>query len=127
MQVMSPHAEGARPYSLGMGQVLGLVAGLAAIHLAGAAGTPAFSTEHPLVTPRVAAAVVAIGLAAALQISCKATSAVGGATALVVALGTETADWAGAARMAVGIAVITALGDVARHVLMARRPSAPAD
>ncbi len=119
-QALSPEQPSARPYAIGVGQLLGVAAGMAGVFLAGAGHAPAFMGEH-VAWVRVAAAVIAMPLAAAAQMLARATTPVGGATALVVALGAETASWAGAGRMVVGIALVTVLGEgVRRAVLRAR-------
>ena len=105
-------------YSIGVGQLAGLVGGFVGVTVALAASAPSFMGHHPLVYARVLAVLAAVVVAGALQMLLKAVSPAGGATALVVALGTETADWHGAGRMLVGIALATSLGEVARRLVL---------
>lgn len=56
-----------------------------------------------------------------LQRILRATSAAGGATALIVALGAETATADGAARLAAGILLVTLLGEAARWLVLRTR------
>ena len=65
--------------------------------------------------------VIAALLTALGQLSLKAGSPAGGATAVIMATGAETADLAGTARLVVGIALVTGLGEIARQLLLRRR------
>ncbi|MGI4977948.1 MAG: HPP family protein [Janthinobacterium lividum] len=119
-QALGPEQPSAQPYTIGVGQLLGVAAGMAGVFLAGAGHAPAFMGEH-VAWVRVAAVGIAMPLAAAAQMLAQARTPVGGATALVVALGAETASWGGAGRLVVGIALVTAIGEgVRRAVLRAR-------
>lgn len=116
-QALSPEQPSAQPYSVGVGQLLGGAAGMAGVFAAGAGGTPAFMGDH-LVWARVLAVGIAVLLAAAAQILAGARTPAGGATALVVALGAESASWGGAGRLVVGIALVTVLGEAVRRAVL---------
>jgi uncharacterized membrane protein YeaQ/YmgE (transglycosylase-associated protein family) len=116
-QLLSPKEKGARPYSIAVGQVLGLVGGFGGVWIVQAYGVPEFIHGHALVSARVAAVVVAALITAGLHSACRASSPAGGATALVVAMGIESANGSGAWRMVVGILLVTALGELARMAM----------
>lgn len=116
-QALSPEQESALPYSIGIGQLVGAAAGMIGVFVAGAGNVPAFMGDH-LVWARVLAAGIAVLLGAVVQILLNAKTPAGGATALVVALGAETASWAGAGRLVVGITLVTVLGEAVRQVML---------
>ena len=120
-QVFNPDQPSAKPYSIGIGQLLGGVAGFAGVFIAAAAATPQFMGGHELVAARAIAVAIAVLLAAALQLLAKATSPAGGATAVVIAIGAETASLAGAFHLAIGILLGTALGEAARRAVLRTR------
>ncbi len=117
-QVFDPDQPAARPYSIAVGESLGAAAGYAGVFVAGAAIAPAFMSGHELVFARVAAVAIAILLTAVAQLVFKATTPAGGATALVVAVGAESADWEGAFHLAVGILLVTVLGELSRRTII---------
>ena len=117
-QIYDASAPSASPWSIGVGQLAGLAGGFLGVAVAFAAPTPSFMGDHALVYARVLAVLIAVPVAAALQMLLRAVSPAGGATALVIALGAEAADWAGGLRMLVGIAVVTGLGEIARRLVL---------
>ena len=121
LQTMTPEEPAARAWNTGMGQFIGAAAGFAAVFLLSAAWTPHFMGDNPLTMPRVAAAIAAVIVTCLLQRVLRATSAAGGATALIVALGAETATVDGAARLAAGILLVTLLGEAARWLVLKTR------
>ena len=118
VQTLTPTQQSAQPWSTAVGQIAGAIGGFAAVYLVAAAHAPTFMDHHPLLPNRVVATLIAIVLTGALQLTFKAVSAAGAATALVVVVGAETADWAGAGRLLVAILVATALGEVARRGIL---------
>ncbi|WP_428488318.1 HPP family protein [Rhodopila sp.] len=121
LQTLTPEEPSARPWNTGVGQLVGAAAGFIGVFVAAAASTPHFMADDRLTFARVAAAVIAVLLSAAGQRVLKATSAAGGATALVVALGAETATEAGAIRLFFGILLVTAIGEAARQLILRSR------
>jgi hypothetical protein len=121
LQTMTPEQPSARAWNTGMGQLIGAAAGFAAVFLAAAEWTPHFMGKNPLTIARVAAACMAVLLTYVVQRILRATSAAGGATALVVALGAETATEDGAIRLVAGILLVTALGEAARWLILKTR------
>ena len=120
-QILNPESSSAKPWSNTAGQICGLIAGVVGVHLAGAASIAPFMGTHPLLYARVVAVLIAALLAASLQLALKATSPAGGATAIVVAIGAETANAAGFERMLIGIILVSALGEAARLAVLRTR------
>jgi hypothetical protein len=118
IQAFSPTQPSATPYSIGVGQVLGVVGAFVGVYISMSAWAPEFTAGHALVYGRVLAVLIAVLLTAGLQLALKATSPAGGATALVVALGIETPNWAGAGRILVGILLVTVIGEVGRQLIL---------
>lgn len=118
---LTPDQPAAKTWNTAIGQVAGVIGGLVGVYLAAAQSVPSFLTGHHLVDARVLAVAIATLLTAALQLLFKALSPAGGATALVVALGLETPNLAGAGRLLVGILLVTVLGEGARTVLLRLR------
>ncbi len=120
-QVTSPEHPSASPYSIGLGQLIGIAAAFAGIYILGAEHAPALMTGHPVVWTRVGAAALAILIALALQIGSKAMSPAGGATALVLAVGAEVPTAGGALRMVIGILLVILFGEAARRLALRLR------
>ena len=97
---------------------LGGASGFTAVFLARAAASPMFFGTRPLVAARVAAVTIAVLISALLQLASRATTPAGAATAIVVAIGLETASWTGVRDLVVGIALVTALGEAARQLIL---------
>lgn len=120
-QTLSPDQPSAKPYSVAVGQLLGAAAGFVGMFVADATTVPTFMGDHRLALARAGAVALALLLAAALQLACKATTPAGGATAVVVAIGAETANWSGALHLTIGILLVTALGEAARRTILKMR------
>ena len=118
LQTMTPTAPSARLWNSAVGQFVGEAAGFFAVFAVSAATAPDFLAHHSLLWSRAAAIVIATCVTGIGQLLLKAISAAGVATAVVVATGVETANWAGAGRLAVGIAVVTVLGEASRLLLL---------
>ncbi|TLU71082.1 hypothetical protein FE263_18060 [Lichenicoccus roseus] len=74
------------------------MAGLIGVFVATAFHTPSFMGSHPLVYARVLAVAIAVPLTVLFELALRASSPAGGATAIVLALGLETANWQGSTR-----------------------------
>ena len=116
-QIFTPTQPGSKPYSIALGQVVGGTSGFIGVYAAHATNVAKFMGAHDLSYQRVLAVVIAVAITATVQIAIEAKSPAGGTTAVVVAIGVESADWAGVTRLAVGIALVTILGEIARRVL----------
>ena len=119
-QILDPHSASAKPWSNAVGQLCGLVAGFAGVYAAHSASLAPFMGAHPLVYGRVLAILIAAAVGATLQIALKATSPAGGATAVILAIGAETANLPGLERMLAGIALVSLLGEAARLAVLGR-------
>ncbi len=120
-QLLSPDEPSAKPYSTGVGQLIGGAAGLFGLFVTGAGAMPQFMGDHALALHRVLAVLIAVLVAGIAQTAARAKSPAGGATALIVALGVETANWAGVGRLVIGIALVTVLGEAARQMIVKLR------
>ena len=118
-QVFTAEQPGAKPYGIVVGQAIGVFSGFCGVLLAGAGHAPKFIGDHDLTWHRVVAIAVAVAITATLQEQFKARSPAGGTTAVVVAVGAETANLAGAIRLGVGILLVALLGEAARRVMLA--------
>ena len=128
IQVMTPDAPGARVWPMAAGQLCGVAAGFIGVAATSGATLPPFIHDHTLVWTRVLAAAIAIAVAGTLQLGLKATSAAGATLALLIALGSEPATWAGALRLTAGVALIVVLGETSRRLVLRARdaPTRPA-
>jgi hypothetical protein len=120
-QLLHPEEKSATPYAIVVGQIAGAAAGFAGVFIAGAIVAPPFTGGHPLDWVRVLAIVIAALLAAATQLVTGALTPAGGATALVVALGAESADWRGIMHLAAGLVLVSVLGEAARRAILRQR------
>ena len=125
VQVFMATERAAKPWSTGMGQLIGVAGGLVEVYVAGVAQSPSFMDHQPLIYGRVLAVVIAIFLTAFGQRLATATSAAGGATAMLLTLGAEQANLPGVGRLVLGIISVTALGEVARRAMLAISPPQP--
>lgn len=124
IQTMMPDQVAARPWSMVVGQFIGLAAGYAGVYAAGAQGVPPLTGGHALVWARVEAVGIAVALTAIAQALLRAKNPAGGATTLLMALGTEPPTRNGALLMGVGIILVSLLGEACRFgILAARRPA----
>lgn len=121
LQVHLPDLPSARAWNTAVGQLCGAACGFAALYALGAAQDPSFSGVHPLMVGRVAATMVAVAGTLLLQALLGAINPAGGATALIVTLGSEAASRAGAARLTAAVLLLTALGEGARRLSLGLR------
>ena len=131
-QLFTPTQSGAKPYTIVVGQVVGAVAGFAGVWAVHAMNVGKLMGEHDITYDRVAAVAIAVAITSVAQMALEARSPPGGTTAVVVAVGVETANLPGAIRLAVGIVLVAVLGEIGRRVLLhvlpqdALQPSPPA-
>lgn len=118
LQVFSPDQPAARPYSIAVGQIIGGIAGFIGVLVMSAGTAPLFSGAHHLTDGRFWAVLIAVAIASTGQTIAKAPNPAGGATAVVVAMGAETATWAAAGRLLIGILLVTTLGEIARQAML---------
>ena len=99
------------------------MSGFAGVYLAHAANAGKLMGDHDLSWERAAAVAIAVAITAVVQIALKARSPAGGTTAVVVAVGAEMANAAGAVRLVGGIILVAILGEIARQILIRVEPS----
>lgn len=121
-QLFTPTQTGAKPYTIVVGQLIGAAAGFAAVYLAHAMQVGKMMGDHDITYERAAAVAIAVLLTSVFQMAAEARSPAGGTTAVVIAIGAETATAAGALRLAVGIVLVAILGEIARRVLIRLQP-----
>ncbi len=114
VQTLTPGERSARLWPTLAGQIAGVACGVAGVYLAHAVRLPSFVDHHALLPRRVVAVLTAVVLTGASQLMLRAVSPAGAATTLIVAMGIETADLAGAARLIGAIVVAGLLGEAAR-------------
>ena len=119
IQAFEHKQRSASTYRILVGQLTGVAGAFVGIYLAFAWATPSFMDHHALVYARVLAVCIAVFATAILQLVFKTTSPPGAATALIVALGAETPDWAGTLRLIAGIILVTTLGEIGRRLILA--------
>lgn len=118
VQVISPTEPSAHPWNTAIGQMVGVAAGLIGVYVAAATTVPSFMGDHALVWARVVAVAIAVAFTVLGGTALKATSPAGGATAIVIAIGAETANIAGCLRMVAAIIIVTTVGEVARRTVI---------
>jgi hypothetical protein len=117
LQVHLPDLPSARAWNTTVGQLCGAACGFAAL----AALDASFSGLHSLTVGRVAATMAAVAGTLLSQALLGAINPAGGATALIVALGSEAATWVGVARLTAAVLLVTALGEGARRLSLRLR------
>lgn len=121
LQVHLPDLPSARPWNTAVGRLCGAACGFAAVYAVGAATDPSFTGAHPLMIARVGATMLAVAATLLLQALLRAINPAGGATALIVTLGSESASAMGFGRLATAIILLTGLGECARQLAMRLR------
>ncbi len=125
VQTIEAEQPTAGGYSMFVGQLLGVAAGVIAVYVTAGYLAPHFATGQPLVWSRVAATALAILLVTAFQLAASAKSPAGGTIAVLLAIGDEPLTWHAIGLLVVGIVLVTALGEAARRaVLRATNPAA---
>jgi hypothetical protein len=125
IQTGTPLHASARVRNVALGHVIGLVAGLLAVYLTGAAHQPPVMdmVNDALSLERVAACVIAVVLSLAAQHRLSLMHPPAEATTLIVALGGVEPTANGALTVIAAIALVAVLGEAARR-LSARMPTA---
>ncbi|MFL6719136.1 MAG: HPP family protein [Burkholderiaceae bacterium] len=114
IQTTTPDAPAAQPWNVVVGHLLGLASGFAAVHVSGAVNMPSVAAAHALSLPRMLAAVFAVLLSMLLQASFKASHPPAEATTLLIALGALEANGRNALIIALGVALVTLIGQSAK-------------
>lgn len=118
VQVTTPQTSAARAWNTAGGQFAGMIGGFAGVFVTGVTTLPAFFGDHRLIALRVLALVIATFLTIVTQQICRCVSPAGGATAIIVAFGEESASWLGVQHLLAGILLVTLLGEAARWLVL---------
>lgn len=121
LPTMSPQVPTARAWNTCVGQLVALVGGFAGVFAVGAETVPAYDASHSLAWARIAAVAIAVGITVLLQVITASENPAGGATALLVALGTLSASWQSAFILVIGILLVSILAEGARFVILRLR------
>jgi hypothetical protein len=116
---MLPAHPTARGWNTLVGHLGGLLVGFAAVVLVGAVNEPVVLVTGILTWPRVAAAVIAVGLTVALGILTRSSHPPAAATTLLVALG-SVATLERSLALLVGVAIVAVLGEGLRRLRLDR-------
>lgn len=116
MMMNHPELPSARPYNAVVGHLLGLGAGFACVFALGLAHTPSIFVVHAVTAPRVAAAVLAITLASALELLLRAQHPPGAATTLLAALGSFRPNWHDAGAVLGAVIVLVGVAELLKRL-----------
>ncbi|QGM96372.1 HPP family protein [Methylocystis parvus] len=106
----SPADPAARPWNVFLGHAIGVAAGFGALFLFGAQETPSVFAADAVSMSRAAATALAVGATMLLQTLSDAKHPPAAATTMLITLGGMPASWLTAAAVAVGVALVMALG-----------------
>lgn len=127
IQTEAPAHPVARPWNVVAGHAIGAAVGIAAVWLTGAVHEPAVNVVHLVSATRLVAAIAAMFSSMALQSMARASHPPAQATTLLIALGALDADLHGALVLAVGVAQVALLGEVARRMRLRHAAHAAPD
>lgn len=122
MIAQQPLLASTKPYNAIVGHMVGLGAGFFAVWVLGIASEPSIFVLHTVTGPRVCAALLAIAIAAALEIALKAQHPPGAATTLLAALGSFRLDWTDTWEVLVGVVAVTLTGELLQRLHPAPPP-----
>ncbi len=122
MIAQQPLLVSTKPYNAIAGHMIGLGAGFFAVWALGIAAAPSVFVVHMVSGPRVCAALLAIAIAAGLEILLKAQHPPGAATTLLAALGSFRLDWTDTWEVFVGVVAVTVAGEILQKLHPAPPP-----
>lgn len=114
MVANEPKHPGSRPYSIVLAHVVGMAAGFAAVAVLGIAHAPSVFAAGHVSLARAAAALLAIGVGTAVELSLRAQHPPAASTTLLAALGSFHPTWHDAALVLGGVAAVTVSGEAVR-------------
>lgn len=123
MIVQQPLLASTKAYNAVAGHMIGLGAGFFAVWVLGIVSEPSVFMVHAVSGSRVAAALLAIAVAAALEIVLKAQHPPAASTTLLAALGSFRLDWTYTWEVLAGVVAVTVTGELLR--LLHPAPHAP--
>lgn len=118
LQTEKPHMRSSLPYHVAVGHVVGLLAGLLAVWVFGAADAPGMLASSTLVPERLWATALALTLTLGGMFALRATHPPAAAIAMLVALGAIEPTWMGVQVVLVGVVLITLFGEIARRLMV---------
>ena len=124
MQAHSPEHHSSRFYNVVVSHVVGLAAADLSVLVLGLARAPSVFQLHTVTAARVAAAVLAIALGTAVEISLDAMHPPAASTTLLVALGSFRPTLHDAALVIIGVLIVASAGEAVRQLRL-RHAEAP--
>ncbi len=125
LQAHSPAHPSSRPWNVVASHVLGLLAGFAVVLVLGLAEAPSVFEARTLSVARVAAAVLAVTLAMALELLARASHPPAASTTLLVALGSFKPTVRDAVAVVTGVLLVAAAGEALRRLRLRAGPPDP--
>jgi CBS-domain-containing membrane protein len=122
MIAQQPLLASTKPYNAIAGHMIGLGAGFFAVWALGISAAPSVFVVHMVSGPRVCAALLALAIAAGLEILLKAQHPPGAATTLLAALGSFRLDWTDTWEVLVGVVAVTVTGELLQRLHPAPPP-----
>jgi CBS-domain-containing membrane protein len=116
MMTNHPELPSAQPYNAVVGHMLGLGAGYLCVFMLGLSSAPSIFAVHAVSAPRVAAAVLAMALASALELLLRAQHPPGAATTLLAALGSLRLTWHDTFAVLVGSVAVVATAELLKRL-----------
>jgi hypothetical protein len=124
LQTVNPDQSASTPWNTLAGHAAGAAAAFLALALFGALHTPPAVAGGVLTPSRAAASALAVGLTIALQQVARAQHAPAAATTLLLTLGALPATGGSVLALAIGVGLVTGLGEIARRLHLANAPRA---
>jgi hypothetical protein len=115
MQAHAPQHESSHPYNVVVGHAVGLGSAFLFVWLFGLAHAPSVFEVHAVWASRVWATVLAIMLAALLEVALKAAHPPAASTTLLASLGSFKPTWGQTAQVAIGVAIVAIVGEGVRR------------
>ncbi|MCU0551295.1 MAG: HPP family protein [Leptolyngbya sp. Prado105] len=124
LQVEQPNQKAAKFYNVVIGHFCGLISGLLAVVLLGAATAPPVLSTNELTASRVWASVLAVALAMLTALALKASHPPAAATTLLFSLGGFKPAFADVAVVVIGVLIIAIVGEILRQIRARAKSSA---
>lgn len=122
MVAETPALPSARFYNTVAGHLAGIISGMLAVWLVGAATAPPVAQFDYPVPARIWAAVIAVALNMLLGLLLHASHPPAAATTLLFALGVTKPNMNGALAVVAGVLIVAVFGEIARAARLGRKP-----
>lgn len=116
LQAQAPGNPNVRIYNIVVGHIMGILAGLLGVFIAGTRLEPAVAVTHVLPPAQMWAAVIALTITLALQAASRAFHPPAAATALLIALGAFHATVRDITIILAGVLLVTLIGEPLRRL-----------